>query len=305
MGIINSISELIGNTPAVRLSRIEKELNLSCRLVAKLESKNPSGSVKDRAVFAMLSAEEKKGRLGRGSVIIEPTSGNTGISLAMLSAAGGYRAIIVMPSGASSEREMIIKAYGGEVVRVDGGMKESVSMAEKMLLQTEGSLTLSQFTNPENPRSHRLTTGPEIYLDTEGEVDIFVAGVGTAGTLMGAGGYLKSKNPSLRVIAVEPAESSVLSGGEASSHKIQGIGAGFLPPLFDFALCDGIEKVSFDEAVFGTRLLASAEGILCGVSSGAALMGAIRMAKIKQNAGKCIALILPDGGERYLSCGLF
>lgn len=305
MGIINSVSDLIGNTPTVRLSRIEEKLCLPCQLLAKLEGFNPSGSVKDRATLFMLSAEEKRGRLGRGSVIVEPTSGNTGISLAMLSAASGYRAVIVMPSSASREREMIIRAYGGEVIRVNGGMSESVSEAEKMLSETEGSLTLSQFKNPENMRAHRLTTGPELYADTQGRVDIFVAGVGTAGTLMGVGGYLKEIDPSVRVIAVEPSESAVLSGDKPSSHKIQGIGAGFVPPLFNPDLCDGIERVSYDEAVEGARLLASAEGVFCGISSGAALIAAIRMAKNEQNKGKSIAVLLPDGGDRYLSCGLF
>lgn len=307
MRIFNSAEEIIGRTPLIRLHNIESALSLNCRLTVKLESRNPAGSVKDRAALFMLNAAEEAGILKPDSVIIEPTSGNTGIALAMLSAVRGYRAIIVMPDTMSSERVSLIKAYGAEVVLTDGrgGMGAAIDKAKELCGLFPSAFIPNQFINPNNPAAHRATTGPEIYEDTDGEVDILVAGVGSGGSLSGAGGYLKSKKPSVRVIAVEPKESAVLSEGRAGKHKIQGIGAGFVPENFDRSVCDEIMTVSADEACFAARLLASREGILSGISSGAALFAAIGMAKIRENAGKTIVTILPDGGEKYLSTDLF
>lgn len=305
--IYNGAIGLIGNTPLVRLEHIEKKYNLEARLLAKLEYFNPSGSVKDRIAKEMIEDAEKKGILRPGSVIIEPTSGNTGIGLAAIAAAKGYRLIIVLPETMSVERRNIIKAYGAEIVLTDGskGMKGAIEKAEELAGKTEGSFIPGQFENPSNPEAHRKTTGPEIWEDTSGEVDIFVAGVGTGGTITGVGEYLKEKKPSVKVIAVEPETSPVLSKGTAGAHKIQGIGAGFIPKTLDTEVYNEIVAVSDADSFNYSRELAKEEGILTGISSGAALYAAIMEAKKPVNKGKTVVALLPDSGDRYYSTPLF
>ena len=305
--IYNGATELIGNTPLVRLAHIEKKYNLEARLLAKLEYFNPSGSVKDRIAKEMIEDAEKKGILKPGSVIIEPTSGNTGIGLAAIAAAKGYRLIIVLPETMSVERRNIIKAYGAEIVLTDGskGMKGAIEKAEELAGETEGSFIPGQFENLSNPEAHRKTTGPEIWDDTGGEVDIFVAGVGTGGTITGVGGYLKEKKPGVKVIAVEPETSPVLSKGTAGAHKIQGIGAGFVPKTLDTEVYNEIVAVSDADSFNYSRELAKEEGILTGISSGAALYAAIIEAKKPVNKGKTVVALLPDSGDRYYSTPLF
>ncbi len=307
MKIYNSISELIGKTPLIRLGRIEKELGLGAKLVVKFEAANPAGSAKDRVALSIIEDAERRGALERGSVIIEPTSGNTGIGIAALAAARGYKAIIVMPSSMSEERKQLIRAYGAELVETDpkGGMTEAIRMAEELSASLPGSIIAGQFVNPANPAAHKKTTGPEIYDDTDGEIDIFVAGVGTGGTITGVGEFLKRLKPECRVIAVEPKESAVLSGEAAGAHGLQGIGAGFIPEILKTEVIDEIEKVTLDEAKRAARLLARTEGILGGISSGAALHAGILAAAKAENRGKLIVVLLPDTGERYLSAGLF
>ena len=305
--IYNGATELIGNTPLVRLAHIEKKYNLEARLLAKLEYFNPSGSVKDRIAKEMIEDAEKKGILKPGSVIIEPTSGNTGIGLAAIAPAKGYRLIIVLPETMSVERRNIIKAYGAEIVLTDGskGMKGAIEKAEELAGETEGSFIPGQFENLSNPEAHRKTTGPEIWEDTGGEVDIFVAGVGTGGTITGVGGYLKEKKPGVKVIAVEPETSPVLSKGTAGAHKIQGIGAGFVPKTLDTEVYNEIVAVSDADSFNYSRELAKEEGILTGISSGAALYAAIIEAKKPVNKGKTVVALLPDSGDRYYSTPLF
>ncbi len=305
--IYNGATELIGNTPLVRLAHIEKKYNLEARLLAKLEYFNPSGSVKDRIAKEMIEDAEKKGILKPGSVIIEPTSGNTGIGLAAIAAAKGYRLIIVLPETMSVERRNIIKAYGAEIVLTDGskGMKGAIEKAEELAGETEGSFIPGQFENLSNPEAHRKTTGPEIWEDTGGEVDIFVAGVGTGGTITGVCGYLKEKKPGVKVIAVEPETSPVLSKGTAGAHKIQGIGAGFVPKTLDTEVYNEIVAVSDADSFNYSRELAKEEGILTGISSGAALYAAIIEAKKPVNKGKTVVALLPDSGDRYYSTPLF
>lgn len=305
--IYKDATELIGKTPLLELTKIEKALGLKAQILAKLEYFNPAGSVKDRIAKAMLDEAESDGRLKASSVIIEPTSGNTGIGLAAVAAARGYRTIIVMPETMSVERRQLMKAYGAEVVLTQGskGMKGAIAKAEELAAQTPDSFIPSQFANPANPQAHRETTGPEIYEDTDGEVDIFVAGVGTGGTITGVGEYLKSKNPSVKVVAVEPLSSAVLSSGVAGAHKIQGIGAGFVPQVLNTAVYDEIIAVSNEDALQTSRLIGRSEGVLVGISSGAAACAAIELAKRPENAGKRIVVILPDTGDRYLSTELF
>lgn len=307
MRIYESVAEAVGRTPLVRLKRIESELGLGATLLAKLESANPAGSAKDRVAKRIIEDAEEKGLLSEGSVIIEPTSGNTGIGIAAIAAARGYRAVIVMPSNMSEERKLLIRAYGAELIETDPtlGMKGAIARAEEIKAEIPGAIIAGQFTNPANPEAHRLSTGPEIYEDTEGEVDIFVAGVGTGGTISGVGEYLKSKKPELRVIGIEPKGSAVLSGGEPGPHGLQGIGAGFVPATLNRDIIDEIAVISDGEAKDAARLLARKEGILAGISSGAALSAAIAAAGKKENAGRTIVVLLPDSGERYLSAGLF
>ena len=305
--IYASAEELIGKTPLLELSNIEKDLATSARLLAKLEYFNPAGSVKDRVARAMLDDAEASGALKPHSVIIEPTSGNTGIGLASVAAARGYRVIIVMPDTMSRERRQLMKAYGAELVLTDGalGMKGAIAKAEELARELPDSFIPGQFDNPANPEAHRLTTGPEIYADTDGEVDILVAGVGTGGTITGVGEYLKSKKPSIKVVGVEPADSAVLSGKAPGAHKLQGIGAGFIPSVLNTAILDEIITVSTDEAYAAGRLIGKREGVLVGISSGAALHAAILLAERPENAGKTIVVILPDAGDRYLSTPMF
>lgn len=305
--IYNGATELIGNTPLVRLVNIEKKYNLEAKLLAKLEYFNPSGSVKDRIAKEMIEDAEKKGILKPGSVIIEPTSGNTGIGLAAIAAAKGYKLIIVLPETMSVERRNIIKAYGAGIVLTDGskGMKGAIEKAQELASETEGSFIPGQFENPSNPEAHRKTTGPEIWEDTGGEVDIFVAGVGTGGTITGVGGYLKEKKPGVKVIAVEPETSPVLSKGTAGAHKIQGIGAGFVPKTLDTEVYNEVVAVSDTDSFNYSRELAKEEGILTGISSGAALYAAIMEAKKPVNKGKTVVALLPDSGDRYYSTPLF
>jgi len=305
--IYTSAEELIGKTPLLELSNIEKDLATSARLLAKLEYFNPAGSVKDRVARAMLDDAEASGALKPHSVIIEPTSGNTGIGLASVAAARGYRVIIVMPDTMSRERRQLMKAYGAELVLTDGafGMKGAIARAEELARELPDSFIPEQFDNPANPEAHRKTTGPEIYADTDGEVDILVAGVGTGGTITGVGEYLKSKKPSVKVVGVEPADSAVLSGKAPGAHKLQGIGAGFIPSVLNTAILDEIITVSTDEAYAAGRLIGKREGVLVGISSGAALHAAILLAERPENAGKTIVVILPDAGDRYLSTPMF
>ena len=306
-GIYTSADQLIGKTPLLELARIEKELGLKARILAKLEYFNPSGSAKDRAAKSMLDQAEAEGRLKPGSVIIEPTSGNTGIGLSAVAAARGYRIIIVMPDTMSMERRQLMKAYGAELVLTRGadGMKGAIAKAEELADEIPGSFIPGQFVNPANAKAHRESTGPEIYEDTDGKVDLFVAGVGTGGTITGVGEYLRSKNPAVRVVAVEPASSAVLSAGTAGSHKIQGIGAGFIPEVLNTAVYDEVIPVSDEDAFAAGRLVGRKEGVLVGISSGAAVFAAIGLAKRSENEGKTIVVLLPDTGDRYLSTPLF
>lgn len=305
--IYTSVDQLIGRTPLLELTRIEEAYHLKARILAKLEYLNPAGSVKDRVAKMMIEEAERTGRLGPGSVIIEPTSGNTGIGLAAVAAARGYRIIIVMPETMSVERRQLMKAYGAELVLTEGagGMKGAIAKAEELAAEIPGSFLPGQFVNPANPKAHRTGTGPEIYEDTDGEVDIFVAGAGTGGTITGVGEYLKSKKPSVRIVAVEPASSAVLSGREAGPHKIQGIGAGFVPEVLNTAIYDEVMPVSDEDAFAAGRLVGRREGVLVGISSGAAVFAAVEQAKRPENEGKTIVVLLPDTGDRYLSTPLF
>ncbi len=298
---------LIGNTPLVEVPNIEKELGLEATVLVKLEYFNPAGSVKDRIAKAMIEDAEKKGLLKEGSVIIEPTSGNTGIGLAAISAAKGYRAILTMPETMSVERRNILKAYGAEIVLTDGskGMKGAIAKAEELAEEIDGGFIPGQFVNPANPAVHKATTGPEIWNDTDGAVDIFIAGVGTGGTLTGTGEYLKEKKPEVKIVALEPADSPVLSEGRAGAHKIQGIGAGFVPEVLNTAVYDEVYKADGQDAFAAAKLLAKKEGISVGISSGAALHAAIEYAKKPENKGKTIVALLPDSGDRYYSTPLF
>ena len=305
--IYTSADQLIGKTPLLELTQIEKSEGLNAKILAKLEYFNPAGSVKDRIAKAMIDDAEAKGILKTGSTIIEPTSGNTGIGLASVAAARGYRIIIVMPETMSVERRQLMKAYGAELVLTEGakGMKGAIAKAEELAKEIPGSFIPGQFVNPANPEVHERTTGPEIWEDTDGKVDIFVAGVGTGGTITGTGRYLKKQNPNVKVVAVEPASSPVLSQGKAGSHKIQGIGAGFVPDVLDTKVYDEIITVENDDAFVAGKLVGKKEGVLVGISSGAAIWAAIELAKRPENAGKTIVALLPDTGDRYLSTPLF
>ncbi len=305
--IYTSADQLIGKTPLLELSHIEKKLGLKAKILAKLEYFNPAGSVKDRIAKAMIDAAEKSGQLKPGSVIIEPTSGNTGIGLASVAAARGYRIIIVMPETMSVERRQLMKAYGAELVLTEGakGMKGAIAKADELAKEIPGAFVTGQFVNPANPQAHFETTGPEIWADTDGAVDYFVAGVGTGGTITGTGRYLKSQNPDVKVVVVEPASSAVLSTGVAGPHKIQGIGAGFVPDVLDTKIYDEIIPVSNDDAFATGKEIGKNEGVLVGISSGAAVWAAIELAKRPENEGKTIVVLLPDTGERYLSTPLF
>ena len=305
--IYTSADQLIGNTPLLELTHIEQAENLQAKILAKLEYFNPAGSVKDRIAKAMIDDAEAAGKLKPGSVIIEPTSGNTGIGLASVAAARGYRIIIVMPETMSVERRQLMKAYGAELVLTDGakGMKGAIAKADELAKEIPGSFVPGQFVNPANPEAHRRTTGPEIWQDTDGKVDIFVAGVGTGGTVTGTGSYLKAQNPAVKVVAVEPASSPVLSKGTAGAHKIQGIGAGFVPDVLDTKVYDEIIPVTNEDAFATGKLVGHKEGVLVGISSGAAVWAAIELAKRPENKGKNIVVLLPDTGDRYLSTPLF
>lgn len=305
--IYTSADMLIGNTPLLELTNIEKQLKLKAKIFAKLEFLNPGGSVKDRVAKTMIDEYEKEGLLTKDSVIIEPTSGNTGIGLSLVAAARGYRVIIVMPDSMSLERRVLMKAFGAELVLTDGykGMSGAIEKAEELKSLIPNSIIAGQFTNPANPKAHYDTTGPEIYEDTDGQVDIFVAGVGTGGTITGTGRYLKSKNKNIKIVAVEPDTSAVLSGKKAGSHKLQGIGAGFIPEVLDCNIYDEIIAVSAEDAYESAKLLGKTEGVLVGISSGAALFAATEIAKEEENKGKNIVVLLPDTGDRYLSTDLF
>ncbi len=305
--IYTSARQLIGKTPLLELVNLEKKLGLEAKLVAKLEYLNPAGSVKDRVAAEMIEQAEQSGALREGSVIIEPTSGNTGIGLAAVAAAKGYRTIIVMPDSMSVERRQLMTAYGAELVLSEGakGMNGAIAKAEELAAQIPHSFIPGQFTNPANPDAHRKTTGPEIWADTDGGVDLFVAGVGTGGTITGVGEFLKSKKPEVKIVAVEPADSPVLSGGAAGSHKLQGIGAGFIPKTLNTAVYDEILQITTDQAYEAARLIGKSEGVLVGISSGAAAAAAIALAKRAENRGKTIVVLLPDTGDRYLSTPLF
>ncbi len=307
MRIYQDITQLIGRTPLLELVNYEREHQLDAKILAKLEYFNPAGSVKDRVAAAMIDEAEKSGRLKPGAVLIEPTSGNTGIGLAAVAAARGYRVILTMPETMSVERRNLLKAYGAQIVLTEGarGMSGAIAKAEELAAQTPGSIIPSQFTNPANPQAHIATTGPEIWEDTDGKVDYFVAGVGTGGTVTGVGQYLKSQNPNVKVVAVEPSDSPVLSGGKAGPHKIQGIGAGFVPEILDTSVYDEIIPVAAEDAFEAGRTLARHEGVLVGISSGAAVWAAAQIAKRPENAGKNIVVLLPDTGERYLSTPMF
>ena len=306
-GIYQSVTELIGRTPLLEVKNLEKELNLQARVLVKLEYFNPAGSVKDRAALQMITEAEENGTLKPGSAIIEPTSGNTGIGLASIAASRGYRAIFVMPETMSIERRKLLKGYGAEIVLTEGakGMKGAIAKAKELEQEIENAVILGQFVNTANPRAHEKTTGPEIWKDTQGQVDLFVAGVGTGGTITGTGAYLKSVNPSIEIVAVEPASSAVLSGENPGPHGLQGIGAGFVPDVLNTSVYDRISKVKEQEAYKASRLLAEKEGVLVGISSGAALSVALLEAGKEENRGKTIVALLPDTGERYLSTPLF
>ena len=306
-GFYQSVTELIGRTPLLEVKNLEKELNLQARVLVKLEYFNPAGSVKDRAALQMITEAEENGTLKPGSAIIEPTSGNTGIGLASIAASRGYRAIFVMPETMSIERRKLLKGYGAEIVLTEGakGMKGAIEKAKELEQEIENAVILGQFVNTANPRAHEKTTGPEIWEDTQGQVDLFVAGVGTGGTITGTGAYLKSVNPSIEIVAVEPASSAVLSGENPGPHGLQGIGAGFVPDVLNTSVYDRISKVKEQEAYKASRLLAEKEGVLVGISSGAALSVALLEAGKEENRGKTIVALLPDTGERYLSTPLF
>lgn len=305
--VYTSADQLIGHTPLLELTHLEKKYNLEAKVIAKVEYFNPAGSVKDRIAKNMLDEAEKAGKINKDTVLIEPTSGNTGIGLASVAAARGYRIIIVMPETMSVERRTLMKAYGAELVLTEGakGMKGAIAKAEELAKEIEGAFIPSQFENPANPAAHRATTGPEIWKDTDGKVDIFVAGVGTGGTVTGIGEYLKEQNPDIKVVAVEPATSPVLSKGEAGPHKIQGIGAGFVPDTLNTKIYDEVLPIENEDAFAAGRAFAKAEGVLVGISSGAALHAATILANRPENAGKNIVVLLPDTGDRYLSTALF
>ncbi len=307
MAVNKSFLDLVGNTPLLELGNLEKKLDLKAKVVAKLEYFNPAGSVKDRIAKAMIEDAEATGKLKPGAVIVEPTSGNTGIGLAAVAAAKGYRIILTMPETMSVERRNLLKAYGAELVLTEGakGMKGAIAKADEIAASTPGAFIPGQFVNPANPAAHKATTGPEIWRDTDGQVDIFVAGVGTGGTLTGVGEYLKAQNPAIKVVAVEPASSPVLSKGVAGSHKIQGIGAGFVPDVLNTAVYDEIVPVENEDAFAMGKLMGRTEGVLVGISSGAALWAAIELAKRPENEGKTIVALLPDTGDRYLSTPMF
>lgn len=307
MAIYKSVLDLVGKTPLVEVNNFSKQYDLQAKVLAKLEYFNPAGSVKDRVAKAIIKDAEKKGLLNEDSVIIEPTSGNTGIGLSAVAASKGYRIIITMPETMSVERRNLMKAYGAELVLTEGakGMKGAIAKAEELAKEIPGAFIAGQFVNPVNPATHKATTGPEIWNDTDGKVDIFVAGVGTGGTISGVGGYLKEQNPDVKIVAVEPASSPVLSKGEAGPHKIQGIGAGFIPETLDTNIYDEIITVENDDAFATGKLFAKAEGVLVGISSGAALWAAKELAAKPENAGKTIVVLLPDTGDRYLSTPLF
>ncbi len=305
--IVMSFEQLVGRTPLMRLSRIEKAEGLQARLLAKLEYPNPTGSTKARAALQMVLDAEAQGLLKPGATIIEPTSGNTGVGLCAVAATRGYKAIIVMPDSMSMERRMLMKAYGAELVLTDGkkGMSGAIEKANELHAEIPNSFIPGQFDNPSNAKAHYLTTGPEIWRDTDGHVDFFVAGVGTGGTITGVGHYLKEQKPDVKVIAVEPATSAVLSGGKAGAHKLQGIGAGFVPKVLDTAVYDAVMPIDSEPAFRMTRMMARTEGVLVGISSGAALAAAVDIAKRPENAGRTVVVLLPDTGERYLSTGIF
>lgn len=305
--IYTSVEQLVGNTPLVELSNIEKKYDLKARLLAKVEFLNPAGSVKDRVALKMIQDAEEKGILKEGSVIIEPTSGNTGIGLSAIAVAKGYRVIIVMPSTMSEERKLLMKAYGAELVLSDGtkGMPGAIAKAEELQKEIEGAIIAGQFVNPANPAAHYETTGPEIYRDTDGEVDIFVAGIGTGGTITGTGRYLKEQKPDVKIVGIEPAGSPVITQGVSGKHGLQGIGAGFIPEILDLSVVDEVVTVENEEAFVAGRLIGKTEGILVGITSGASLHVAIELAKKPENEGKTIVALLPDTGARYLSTELF
>ena len=305
--IYKSVDEFIGNTPLMEVTNLEKDQNLEAKVLVKLEYLNPAGSVKDRVAKSMIEDAEERGVLKPGATIIEPTSGNTGIGLAAIAASRGYRLILTMPETMSVERRNILKAYGAEIVLTEGakGMSGAIAKAEELAASIEGSFLAGQFDNPANPTAHRKSTGPEIWEDTEGAVDLFVAGVGTGGTITGVGGYLKEKKPEMKIIAVEPSDSPVLSGGKPGPHKLQGIGAGFVPKVLDTEVYDEIMQIGSEEAFAAAKLFAHKEGILVGISAGAALHAALEQAKRPENKGKTIVVLLPDSGDRYYSTPLF
>ncbi len=307
MKVFKSVTELVGNTPLLELTNIQKEYNLKCKILAKLEAFNPAGSVKDRVALKMILDAEEKGILNSQTVIIEPTSGNTGIGLACVCAARGYRLIIVMPNSMSIERRKLIESFGAQTVLTDGalGMNGAIAKANELAKEIPNSIIVGQFTNPANPKAHRSSTAPEIWEDTQGGVDIFVAGVGTGGIITGVGEYLKEKNPQIKIVGVEPSDSPVLSGGKAGAHGLQGIGAGFVPEVLNTDILDEIITATTENAYSLCHLLARREGILAGISSGAALYGAVQLASRQENEGKSIVVLLPDTGDRYLSTDLF